>query len=150
MIFRAEGFDGRAFQKLAEILDNEQSGTVRWQSLKVGAWWKFLVELAQTETAAKQPPDAIVILGPYGGHAGELLPTVYGVTSPHPPFFYLRFSYSGVDDGIHHLVKGYNGHSFGFYSPKTLQNAIGRMMPQLQRLQNEHTPENSPLSADPR
>lgn len=134
-VFRQEKFDAEGFTKLATALKQLELATVPYQSLLRGSESKFLLRLAEEQTSAKDPSDAVVFLGPLMSvDQGPLMQ----IRQPESPrFFYFEFHGVGTHfpDSIEHLTKELHGSVFRISSANDLAVAIHRMLAQLEPIQ---------------
>jgi hypothetical protein len=134
-VFRQEKFDAEGFAKLATALKQLELATVPYQALVRGSESKFLLRLAEEQTSAKDPSDAVVFLGPLMSVDQEPLMQLRQPESPR--FFYLEFHGVGTHfpDSIEHLTKELHGSVFRISSANDLAAAIQRMLAQVEPVQ---------------
>ena len=127
-VFRREQLDRDGFLELKQALERVQLATIPYQALEKGSWNDFLLKLVKSELSSKDKPDIVLFLG--GSTFGEKpRKEMFGEDEVKgaPGFFYFRFSGSSVPDRIERLVKHLHGKTLEFYSPTTLNKAIGEM-----------------------
>jgi hypothetical protein len=142
-VFRQEKFDAEGFAKLDTALKHLELASLPYQALRRGSASKFLLRLAQEQTSAKDPSDAVVFLGP-------LTPVdqnpLMQLREPAPPrFFYFEFHGVGTHfpDSIEHLTKDLHGSVFRISSANDLALAIQKMIAQLEQIPTgEHLPQS--------
>ena len=134
-VFRQEKFDAEGFARLATALKQLELATVPYQTLLRGSESKFLLRLAEEQTSAKDPSDAVVFLGPLMSVDQEPLMQLRQPESPR--FFYFEFHGVGTHfpDSIEHLTKELHGSVFRISSANDLAVAIQRMLAQVEPIQ---------------
>lgn len=137
-IFREDRFDGLRFPKLSQALQQVELGTVSYRVLeRQQGWSELLANLVNAEVSAKDPPDAVIFLGPatrITRRVPEDLLTCR--TTQKPQFFYFEyFSTAGNDypDTVTHLTTAWNGRVFKIHSPGELAQGIQKMHEQLKQ-----------------
>jgi hypothetical protein len=133
-LFRQDSFDSDGFVKLAKVMEQKEFVTISYKALIRGAWEKFLLQLAQNEATAKEPPEAVVFIGQGGTHAWDKLPkdAIRKIEASDTHFFYLKyFSWIGPTDALEQLTKDLHGSVFQVRSPETLAQAIRKMTAQI-------------------
>jgi hypothetical protein len=139
-IFRQERFDAAGFSQLATALHELELVTVPYQALQRGNWLKFLVRLAQEQTSAKDPSDAVVFLGPptrFSSRVPKKTVRSFERTSSH--FFYFTYYSpwtSYFPDAIDYLTRDLHGTVFRIKSGEDLGLAIQEMLAQIEPIRN--------------
>jgi hypothetical protein len=130
-LFRSERLDASGFSEIEGILKHTEQDTIPYQALRPKSWHDFLVGLAKEEVSAKDPPDAVVFVGP-ATRSVEKVPTKQPEI-PRSRFFYFKFHEVGpvFPDAIDRLTKDLHGTVFPFYSAKDLAQAIQKLMAQV-------------------
>jgi hypothetical protein len=127
-IFSQDTFDADGFVGLERALERIQFASIPYQALRKGGWTRFLVDLAQRESASKESPDDVVFLGPWGSHEWEKLPRELArkveVSNAHFFYFALFPNVGGGPDGLERLTRDLHGSVFAIRSPETLEQAI--------------------------
>ena len=127
-VFSQRRFDADGFVELEKALERTQFATIPYQALRKGAWTRFLVDLAQRESASRESPDVIVFLGAWGSHEWEKLPRELArkVETSKAHFFYFALfpNVGGGPDGLERLTRDLRGSVFAIRSPETLEQAI--------------------------
>jgi hypothetical protein len=138
-LFRQDRFDGLGFSKLSQALQDVELGTVSYRVLeRQQGWSELLAGLVNAEVSAKDPPDAVIFLGPatrITRRVPEELLTAR--TTQKPQFFYFEyFPTAGNDypDALHHLTSACNGKVFRIHSPGELAQGIQKMQEQLKQI----------------
>jgi hypothetical protein len=130
-VFRQEKFDSEGFARLDTALQHLELASLPYQALLSGNESKFLLRLAQEQTSAKDPSDAVVFLGPLG--TVDENPVMQLREGGSPRFFYFEFHGVGTHfpDSIEHLTKELHGSVFHISSPSDLSSAIQKTVAQL-------------------
>ena len=143
-VFRQDHFDSGGFVRLNESMEQKEFVTIPYAALTVGAWQTFLLGLAQHEVASAEQPDAVVFLGPSRSHGWDKLPmyAVRGLEVSNTEFFYLQYDppNGGPPDPLERLTKGLRGSVFNVRSPETLEQAIRKMLAQINSTRKQRSP----------
>lgn len=137
-VFRQDRFDGLAFPKLSQALQDVELGTVSYHVLEhEQGWSELLANLVNAEVTSKEPPDAVIFLGPATRITRKVPEELFTArTSRTPQFFYFEyFSNYGNDypDTVNHLTTAWNGKVFRIHSPNELAQGIQKMQEQLKQ-----------------
>ena len=153
-VFRQDQFEDEDFAKLAVALRNLELGTVSYQVLQQHQdWLTMLVGFANQELTARDPSDAVIILGPYSRYRQPVPRNMLKVReTPNPYFCYFEYlpgdlrNYR-IPDTLHSLTKRLNGSVYDIQSASDLGHAIQKMLAQVHP--SEPPPVNSRWPARP-
>ncbi len=137
-VFRREQFEDPDFDNLAEALRTLELGTVSYQVLqRRSGWLDLLMDFVNRELSARDPSDAVIILGPYL-HYNYDVPrgTVKARETPHPYFCYFQYvpgnpRWYGYPDAVEGLTKRLKGSVYRIQSAAHLAHAIQKMLTQV-------------------
>ncbi len=133
VLFEGGRLDRQNFSGLLEAMEDLNLGTIgAAQYFNPAGRFQVLAGVVNRELAAKEPPDAIVFIGPNSRHVDrfpqELLETAQG---KKPKFFYLHLDYYGRrypwPDTIERLTKSQGGKVFSIRQPKELMKALAKI-----------------------
>jgi hypothetical protein len=133
-LFAEDRFRPESLEQLSRSLDALQLGTVEYGVLKnKGGHLGLLSNLANEELTAKEPPDAVIFMGP-AARFGDKFPrdalTRGGDITPQ--FFYLQHRpYFGrgqdLPDSIQSLIGRLNGKTFTIHTPGEFARAVNQL-----------------------
>ena len=143
-IFRQNNFDSDGFVRLKESMEQKEFVTIPYESLTRGPWKTFLLDMAQNEVGSAEQPDAVIFVGPWASHGLDKLPmdAVRRLEVSNIQFFYLRYYpwYGGPSDPLERLTKGLHGAVFDVESPETFEQAIRKMLAQINSTRQQRSP----------
>lgn len=138
-VYRQDQFDDAGFIKLADALQNLELGTVSYRVLQDGnGWMGMLLDFANRELVARNPSDAVIILGPRSRYnAGVPRRTLKTRETPNPHFCYIeyfpgRIRRNLLPDTLSNLTRRLDGAVYEIYSPGDLAHAIQKMLARVQ------------------
>lgn len=127
-LYRSESPGGDAFQQVAEAINKMELGTVDVRVLnRVEGHFELLAKLLNREMAAPEPPDAVVIVGPYGWDEGKFPAELIESGGKKPLLVYLRLDVAvrySFADVLERLVKQVKGKVFHVRHPRQLASAL--------------------------
>lgn len=128
LLFRQKDFDSGGFRRLEKALGEMQTGSIRYQALRRGAWADFLVHLTQSEAAPAQSSDVFLFLGPWGSHEWDKFPKplTREIEQSRARVFYFRYFplVGHAPDGMDRWIKQLHGSVFDVRSPEMLAHSI--------------------------
>lgn len=139
-LFRTSEMDSAGFLELLDKMEKLELGTIDFAQLsKPKGHVDLLAELINEQLASKEPPDAIIFIGPNSRYTQqfpreliEQLPA-----SDRPQFFYLHLDYYSrwwpFEDTIEKLTESQGGKVFKIHHPKQFAAAIRKMEEILER-----------------
>ena len=137
-LFRQEVLTPEAFDEVAQSMNNLQLQTVDYRVLQnkrghIG----LLADLVNQELTAKDPSDAVIILGPTSRYYDKFLDTeIDGHASAAPRVFYLQYKPywgRGADfpDSIEFATKKVRGKTMAIHTPDEFAKAIKQIEAQM-------------------
>jgi hypothetical protein len=138
-LFQEDGFDDAGFVQLAASLRTLELGAVSYRVLQQRqGGLELLLNYANQELTARDPADAVVILGPQTRYSADIPRAgLKERETPNPRFFYfeyfprtLRFSQS--PDVLSSLTKRLDGTVCAIYSPSDLAHCAQKMLTRVQ------------------
>ncbi len=147
-IFRQRYFDSDGFVRLEKSMEQKEFVTIPYESLIPGAWEKFLLDMTQHEAGSTEQPDAVIFLG--RGERSYLrhklpMDAVRRLEVSNTQFFYFRYfrwypGYNGLHDPFERLTKSLHGSVLEVRSPETLEQAIRKMLAQIDSTRRQPSP----------
>ncbi len=135
-IFRTEKLDRASFRQLNRALEQIENATVDWTVLRnPKGQADLLVQLANRELAAANPPDAIIVMGPNSWNSNKVAAERLEKSTLSPPIFYIRHDLFPAmfpfRDTVEELTRAAGGKVFTVRGPKDLAEAMRKIEAEL-------------------
>ena len=133
-IFRQDNFDRSGLARLSHALRKLELGSISYHKLsRMDGWSEILTRLSSEEIEAKQPPNAVIFLGPSTRLSDKLPKEAF--TKPKdstPRFYYLEYfpawrRGNEMPDAIHHFTSQCDGTVLKIHSPGEFAAAIQKL-----------------------
>ena len=137
-LFETDHITTQTFDRIAQAMNDLELGTVDYRVLlNRRGHMDVLADLLNHELSAKQPPDAVIVLGPTARYIDR--PRESELTSngeAHPKFFYLQYQpnrrrESSLSDSIENAIRRLRGKTMIVRTPKDFAEAIAHVRQQL-------------------
>jgi hypothetical protein len=133
-IFRQDNFDRSGLVKLSHALQKLELGSISYQKLSQPAGWsEILTRMASEEVEAKEPPDAVIFLGPTTRVSDKLPKEAFTKPRDNKTRFYY-FEYfpawhrgNEMPDAIHYFTSQCDGTVLKIHSPGEFASAIQKL-----------------------
>jgi hypothetical protein len=137
-LFEIDRITNQTFDRIAQAMNDLELGTVDYRVLRNRrGHMDVLADLLNRELSAKQPPDAVIVLGPTTRYIDK--PRESELASNReatPKFYYFQYqpnrrSESRLPDSIENAIRKLHGKTMIVRTPKDFAEAIARVKQQL-------------------
>jgi len=155
-LFHADEFDDAGFVQLAKSLRTVELGTVSYRTLQQRQGGReLLLNYANQELTARDPADAVIILGPRTRYFADVPRAgLKQRETLSPRFFYFEYfpgsqRFGALPDILANLTKRLDGTVCAIYSPGDLAHCAQKMLAKVQPRTQLSTPSRWPARPAP-